>query len=221
MSYRFLTFEKNEAVALVTLNRPEKRNALSIAMREEIMDCLDRCEEDEAVKVLILTGAGASFCAGFDIGEFSQGNVQELFARSEVYHRRVHTFAKPLLAAINGPALAGGMDLAAMCDMRIASQTAVFGQPQVKMGLPAAYGLLCSVIVQQAVVRDLCLTGRRMDVGEALRIGFVGRVVSQDALMEDVLVTAKEVAAANAGAAAKAQFLKAQPEVFGKGGGTA
>ncbi len=213
MGYELLLCERKEAVAIITLNRPEKRNALSSALREEIVRCLDELGADDAVKAVVLTGAGPSFCAGFDLGELASGDMDRIFTEARGYHRAVYTFPKPLIAAVNGPALAGGMDLAIMCDMRIASEGASFGQPQVRMGVAAAYDLIRTVL-PEAVARELCLTGRRMDAQEALRLGFVNAVVSPDRLMEEAVGMAKSIAENRASPSTKLQFLKEQPPLF-------
>lgn len=213
MAYQFLKCEEQEGVAIMTLNRPEKRNALSTALREEIVRCLEELEKKEAVKVVVLTGAGPSFCAGFDLNEFATGKMEEILAQAVTYHHKVYTFSKPLIAAVNGPALAGGMDLAVMCDIRIASEAAAFGQPQVKMGILAAYDLIRTVI-PEAAAKELCLTGRRMEAQEALKLGLVNRVVPGEKLMEKALSLAREVAGSGASQMMKGQFLKEQPKLF-------
>lgn len=217
MAYQFLKCEEQEGIAVITLNRPEKRNALSTALREEIVRCLEELEKQEGVKVLVLTGAGPSFCAGFDLSEFAGGKMEEIFAQAVIYHREVYTFSKPLIVAVNGPALAGGMDLAVMCDIRIASEAAVFGQPQVRMGVPAAYDLIRTVL-SESVARELCLTGRRIDAQEASKLGLVSKVVPGEKLMEEALSLAREVAESGASQTMKGQFLKEQPKLFESGG---
>ena len=213
MAYQFLTCTVEASLATVTLNRPDKRNALSTALREELVRCLEALAAEEEVKVVILTGAGTTFCAGFDLSELATGDRKAIFAQAQAYHHRVYTFPKPLLAAVNGAALAGGMDLAIMCDLRIAAETAVFGQPQVRMGIPAAYELLRTVL-PETVVRELCLTGRRLDAQEALRLGLVNRVVSAARLLEETCALAQEVATSGASLAMKARFLQRQPSLF-------
>ena len=116
--------EESDGVAVLTLNRPEKRNALSRAARDEIVQRLDALEKSDAVRAVVLTGAAPAFCAGFDRAELAGGGMAEVFADAVEYHRRVYTFAKPLIGAVNGPALGGGCDLAAMCDFRLAATTA-------------------------------------------------------------------------------------------------
>ena len=213
MDYQFMKCEEEDAVAIITLNRPEKRNALSIALREELVRCLEELEKKEEVKVVVLTGAGPSFCAGFDLKEFAEGNMEKILTDAVTYHRKVYTFSKPLIAAVNGPALAGGMDLAVMCDIRIASKEAFFGQPQVRMGISAAYDLIRTVI-PETVARELCLTGRQMDAQEALSLGLISSTVPGEKLMEEALGAAKVVAGNKASLATKKQFLKEQPKLF-------
>jgi enoyl-CoA hydratase len=214
MTYKFLKCEIKDGIAIITMNRPDKRNALSTELRNEIVRCLLELEGDDSVKVVILTGSGASFCAGFDLKEFASGNMEEIFARAMAYHKKVYTFKKPLIASINGPALAGGMDLAAMCDIRISSSSAIFGQPQVKMGIPASYDLIRRVIPEM-IARELCLTGRQMDAQEALRVGFVSKVVPGERLMDEAIKLAREIAESKGAEATKAQFIKEQPILFG------
>ncbi len=216
MTYQFLQCEQEENVATVTLNRPEKRNALSIALRHEIVHCLDELEKQEAIKVVILTGTGPAFCAGFDLSELAGGKMQEIFAQAVAYHRKVYTFPKPLIAAVNGPALAGGMDLAVMCDVRIAAETATFGQPQVRLGIAAAYDLIRTAL-PEAIARELCLSGRQMDAQEALRVGLVNRVVPGEKLLEETHKLAREIAASQASQAMKQHFLTAQLSLFPEG----
>lgn len=191
--------ERQELVAVVTLTRPEKRNALSDALRRELAEAMAELEADDGVSVVILTGAGPAFCAGFDLSEFRPG--PEAFSNSSVWdsaqlmHERLQAFAKPLVGAINGPALAGGFDVAVQCDVRIASDTAVFGHPEIKFGAPTLFTIL-SRIVGGAVARDLALSGRRIDANEALRVGLVGKVVPPDRLMDETIAYAREIAEA-------------------------
>lgn len=213
MSYQYLKCAAQEGVAVITLNRPDKRNALSMALRSEIVCFLDEIAKNNEIKVVVLTGAGPVFCAGFDLSEFEAGNMEEIFPQSRTYHRKVYTFSKPLIAAVNGPALAGGMDLATMCDIRVASEMASFGQPQVKLGIPAAYDLIHTVLPENTA-RELCLTGRQIDAQEAFRVGLVNRIVPAPQLMEEVINLAKIVAVNKASHMNKQQFLKEQPKLF-------
>lgn len=212
MSYQYLTCQEQQGTALITLNRPEKRNALSLALRQEIVNCLAELEK-EGGGAVVLTGAGSTFCAGFDLSEFSADNMEQIFSDAVSYHRKVYTFPRPLIAAVNGNAYAGGMDLAVMCDIRIAADSAAFGQPQVKMGIPAAYDLI-RTLMPQAAAREICLTGRSIEAQEALRLGLVNRVVSGDKLMEEAMQLAREVTASGASGAMKKSFVSVQPDLF-------
>ena len=204
-----------DGVALLTVNRPEKRNALSRALRGELVQRLDELAKNDEVRAVVLTGAGPVFCAGFDRSEFAEGGMEEVFADATEYHRRVFTFEKPLIAAVNGPALGGGCDLAAMCDFRIAAATALFGQPQVKFGAAAAYDLM-RVVLGTSAAREMCLTGRTYDAEEALRIGLVNRVVVPEELVDAARTLAEEIASLPEGVAeaAKRGFVAGQPRLF-------
>ncbi len=206
---------EEDRTAVLTLNRPEKRNALSRALRAEIVERLDGLARSESVRAVVLTGAGPAFCAGFDRSEFSADGMEEVFADAMEYHRRVYTFAKPLIAAVNGSALGGGCDLAAMCDFRLAATTAVFGQPQVRFGAAAAYDLMRAVLGSGAA-REMCLTGRSYDAEAAHAIGLVNRVVEADELLGEALTVAREIAGLPEGVAesAKRGFISNQPRLF-------
>jgi enoyl-CoA hydratase len=207
--------EESDGVAVLTLDRPEKRNALSSALRKEIVDRLDALEGNDAVQVVVLTGAPPAFCAGFDRSELMSGEMAEIFAESMAYHHRVYTFAKPLIAAVNGPALGGGCDLAALCDFRLAATTASFGQPQVRFGAPAIYELMRAVIGTGAA-REMCLSGRSYGAEEALAIGLVNRVLEPGELLEAATALGREIASLPAGMpeTAKRSFLAQQPRLF-------
>jgi enoyl-CoA hydratase/carnithine racemase len=214
MAYEYLKLEHPDTgITCIKLNRPEKRNALSSQLRDELVNCLGELEADEFVRVVILTGEGPSFCGGFDLKEFASGDSDAIFKAATAYHRVVYTFSKPLIAAVNGPAFAGGMDLAAMCDLRVASETAIFAQPQVLMGVPAAYDLI-STVLPQSLARELCLTGRSMDVEEAKACGFVSRVSSPDQLLPESLALAQGVSDATASQSMKQQMVESQPDLF-------
>ncbi|CAM4293845.1 2,3-dehydroadipyl-CoA hydratase [Mycobacterium basiliense] len=183
----------DDGVATLTLDRPERRNALSIKVREEISDQLDNWATDPAVRAVVLTGAGSTFCAGFDLGEFAQADLApRIRDSSHRYHLAVWQFAKPLVAAVNGPAVGGGMDLSVLCDFRIASTNAVFGHPEIKFGAPPLFTPL-QWIVGMGVARDLCLTGRRIDATEALRVGLVNNVSEPGRVLDDALAVARTI----------------------------
>jgi enoyl-CoA hydratase len=185
-----------DGIAAVTLARPDKRNALSIRLRSELTDALAGWADDERVRVVILTGEGPAFSAGFDLGEFGQPELaRRIRHNSTAYHRAVWSFPKPAIAAVNGPAMGGGFDLALLCDMRIASTAASFGHPEIKFGAPPLFTPL-RWIVGDGIARDLCLTGRTIGAEEAQRIGLVSRVVEPGALLNEAQAAARQIAEA-------------------------
>lgn len=179
MSALVLVSEPADGIATITLNRPEKKNALSIAVRDEFSNALERLASLDTVKVVVIIGAGDTFSAGFDLREFDRLNddafAKTLWASSDRWHRACLEFPLPLLAAVNGPALAGGFDLAVMCDVRVAADTARFAHPEITFG-DVVYGPLHD-LVGGAVARDLCFSGRAVDAQEALRLHLVSTVV--------------------------------------------
>lgn len=191
-----LETDLSDGMATVVLNRPDSRNALSIALRDELSDLLLRWHDDDEVRSVVLTGAPPVFSAGFDLKEFAQPELARANRHSSTrYHRTLWSFPKPTIAAVNGPALAGGFDLAVLCDLRIASSEASFGHPEIKFGAPPLFTPL-RWIVGDGRARDLCLTGRRIDAAEAERFGLVSRVVAPNDLMSEALAVARQVAEA-------------------------
>jgi enoyl-CoA hydratase/carnithine racemase len=185
-----------DGIATLRLEQPERRNALSIAMRDAISDTLEAWTTDDRVRVVVLTAAGSSFCAGFDLKEFAKPELaQTIRDSSRRYHLAVWQFPKPVIAAVNGAALGGGFDLCLLCDMRIASPDAVFAHPEIKFGAPPLFTPL-QWIVGAGIARELCLTGRQVDAAEAHRIGLVNTVTGADRLAEDALATARVMAEA-------------------------
>jgi 3-hydroxypropionyl-coenzyme A dehydratase len=187
---------RERGIALLTLDRPEKRNALSLWVREQIVETLKAWRDDGAVRVVVLTGAPPAFCAGFDLEEFgAPALARAIRYSSTAYHHTVWSFPKPVVAAVNGPALGGGFDLSLLCDLRIASTEAVFAHPEVKLGAPPLFTPL-RWIVGDGLARDLCLTGRRIGAEEAERIGLVSRVVEPERLLDAALEVAGTIAEA-------------------------
>jgi enoyl-CoA hydratase len=172
-------------IATLTLNRTEKKNALSIALRDALSDAMDALAVDEGVKTVVITGAGNVFSSGFDLREFQQPELSDqLWASSDRFHATVLQFPLPLVAAVNGPAIAGGFDLAVMCDLRVAAETARFAHPEIEFG-DVVYGPLHD-LVGGAVARELCFTGRVVEATEAKSLGLVSSVVPAGALMDEV-----------------------------------
>lgn len=172
-----LTGPDEHGVAVITLNRPEKKNALSIALRDEVTALIGGLSADRSVKALIITGSGGNFSAGFDLREFGitePGHAERLWESSDLFHHAVHRFPLPVIAAVDGVAYAGGFDLAILCDLRIATHRAEFAHPESAFGA-VVYGPLHD-LVGGAIARDLVLTGRAIDAQTALRLHLVSEV---------------------------------------------
>jgi enoyl-CoA hydratase/carnithine racemase len=184
-------------VAEIRLARPEKRNALSIELRLELAATLNAVGADPEMRSTILTGAPPAFCAGMDTTEFGgdEANRRALWQANDAFTTALLEHPKPLIAAVNGPALGGGFVLALLCDLRLASAGARFGFPELARGIPASYGAARAAL-PVAVARDLCLTGRVVDAEEALRLGIVSAVEPDDARLLGLARTrAREIAA--------------------------
>jgi enoyl-CoA hydratase/carnithine racemase len=187
----------DDGVAVITLNRPEKKNALSIALREEAVEILGRLAGDQAVKALVVTGSGGCFSAGFDLREFAvtgPRHQERLWQSSDLFHHAVLRFPVPVIAAVDGIAYGGGFDLAVLCDLRIATHRAAFAHPEAAQA-PVVYGPLHD-LVGGAVARELVLTGRQVDAAEALRLHLVTEVTDPGQLMERSLALARQVSRA-------------------------
>ena len=190
-----LAISERGRVAVVTLQRPEKRNALSVDLRIELQDAFERLAGDGSVGCIMLTGAGTAFCAGMDTSQFGGDldNRRRLVETSTGAFQAVGQCPKPVLAAVNGPALAGGFALALLCDIRIASETATFGYPELPIGIPPSYASARAAL-SPAVARELCLTGRVIDAAEALRVGVVTEVCPPGELRERTTEVAEKIA---------------------------
>ena len=174
-----------DGVVTLTLDRAENKNARCFALRDELSDALDDLGGDEAVKTVVVTGAGDVFSAGFDLREFQQPELaDQLWASSDRFHATVLRFPLPLVAAVNGPAIAGGFDLAVMSDVRVAADTARFSHPEIEFG-DVVYGPLHD-IVGGGLARELCFTGRVVEAQEAKALGLVSSVVPVDELASEV-----------------------------------
>lgn len=201
MNYEHLLVEISDAVAVITLNRPKVLNALNAALLNELDAALDTLEANDAVRAVILTGAGEkAFAAGADIQELaalSGVEGQALAERGQRIFRKFETLGKPVIAAINGFALGGGCELAMAASIRIAGETARLGQPEVKLGLIPGYGgsqRLPRLIGKGAALK-LLLTGEMIPATEALRIGLVDEVVPASELLSRARAMASAVAA--------------------------
>jgi enoyl-CoA hydratase len=202
MAYEHLQVEIDEAVALVTVNRPAVLNALNAASISELEQAMLQVRDDAAVRVVILTGAGTkAFVAGADIKEMSSLSPVEGYEYARTGQRLldlIENLGKPVIAAVNGFALGGGNELAMACTVRVAADTARFGQPEIKLGLIPGYAgtQRLSRLVGQGRALHLLLTGEAIDAQEAWRIGLVNRVVPAADVLSEARTLATSLAAA-------------------------
>jgi enoyl-CoA hydratase/carnithine racemase len=211
-----LLLEHRGPVAVLTLNRPERRNALSIELRYELAQALAELARDASVNSLLVTGTGPAFCSGMDVTQFGGDleNRRHIVTSSIKAFGAVGNFPLPVIAAVNGPAIAGGFALALLCDIRIATSTARFGFGELPRGIPPSYAAARAAL-PAAVARELALTGRIVHAGEAPDLGIVSEVVEPEALMPRAMELA-EAAAAPVGAVTKRRILLERKQLFGR-----
>lgn len=198
-SYETLRLDRQGRVAIITINRPDKRNALNIKTREEGAALLDQLRDDDSVGVVVFTGAGdKAFVAGADIGEFAGRTAitQRDVMTTRSLFTAIDTFPKPVIAMINGYCLGGGCELALACDIRIASQNASFGQPEINLGIiPGGGGTQrLTRLVGEGKAMEMILTGEIIDANTAFAIGLVNHVVPADQLQTKTLEIATRIA---------------------------
>ncbi|TAM60736.1 crotonase [bacterium] len=200
LEYQNLLIEQDGAIATITINRPDKLNALNEQTLKELAEVLDDANNDAEVRVVILTGAGKAFVAGADIAELNalpsavEGMRKARYGQSLT--KKIERMRKPVIVAVNGFALGGGCELAMAGDFRIASEKAKFGQPEVNLGLCPGYGGTQRLprLVGRGMGMYLCLTGEMIDAQEAWRIGLVEKVVPADQLLPEAKRIAKLIA---------------------------
>lgn len=201
MDYKNLLFKVKDEIGYLTLNRPDKLNSLSTELMDELRHVLDMIEADPKVRVVILTGSGRAFSAGFDID--TKVDEPEIYERSadewrSLLKQNIDTFlkiwhsGKPYIAAINGYALAGACELAQLCDIKIASERAVLGEPEIRFGTGPPV-LITPFSVGLAKAKELLLTGETLSAQEAERLGMINRVVPHDQLMAECEKTARKL----------------------------
>ncbi len=190
MGYPTLTYQHDESgIATIALSMPEKRNAISAQMINDLLRALDQAEENHA-RVVILTGSGKAFCAGMDLDEMQnlarqtqQKNLEDARRITKLLYK-VYSFPNPVIAAVNGPAIAGGCGIATVADFTLAVPEAKFGYTEVKLGLmPALVSVFLRRRIADRAVRDLLLTGKIIDAAEAFRIGLITEIVPPETLM--------------------------------------
>lgn len=197
MTYNALTLEHANQIATITLNRPDKRNAISTEMIEDLLAALGACEHERSTRVVIITGAGKAFCSGMDLdalkavaGQSTDQNLEDSKRMARMF-RRLYDFPKPLIAAVNGPAIAGGCGIATLCDFTLAVPDAKFGYTEVRIGfIPAIVSVFLIRQIGEKRARDLLLTGRIFAAEEAQQLGLVNAIVAPEKLLD----TARELA---------------------------
>ncbi|MFY9700921.1 MAG: enoyl-CoA hydratase-related protein [Terriglobales bacterium] len=197
MNYKTLTLTLDSALATITLNRPDKRNAVSYELIDDLIRALDEVSKSSA-RILILTGAGKAFCSGLDlddlkalIGRTPEQNLKDSRTMVSLF-RSLYEFPKPTIAAVNGAAVAGGTGLALLCDFTLAVPEAKFGYTEVRIGfVPAIVSTFLLRQVGEKIARDLLLTGRIFDAAEALKMGLINEIVPAEKLLD----RARELAA--------------------------
>jgi enoyl-CoA hydratase len=198
MAYENLLTETRERVAIITLNRPQRLNALNDAIADELKDALAGYDADPAISVIVITGSAKAFAAGADIGAMAEWSYAKVLGDNYITRNweAVRHTRKPVIAAVAGYALGGGCELAMTCDFIIAADTAKFGQPEITIGTMPGFGGTQRLprAVGKAKAMDWCLTGRMIDAAEAEKAGLVSRVVPADKLMEETLAIAAQIA---------------------------
>mgnify|MGYP000574873768 CR=1 FL=1 len=198
MAYETLLTEVDDAVAIITLNRPDALNAFNNALMDELTEALDRFDNEATIGCIVITGSKKAFAAGADIKEMREQSYLDAYYADFITRNweRASRMRKPVIAAVSGYALGGGCELAMMCDFILAAENAKFGQPEIKLGVMPGWGGTQRLVkaVGKAKAMDLILTGRMMDAAEAESAGLVARVVPHDKLMGEALTAAKAVA---------------------------
>jgi len=195
--YKTILLEKREGYAIITMNRPREMNALSGEMRSELTDVLNHLENDETIRVLIMTGGEYVFSAGMDIKEMAALDDEEIasyFGSIMQYLKKIYTYRKPVIAAVGGIALGGGFNIATVCDLIVASESAIFGHPELKFGLNPLFSPL-KHLVGMAKAKEISMLGEPIGAKEALRIGLVNKVATPEKFMDEAINMAKGLAA--------------------------
>ena len=200
MDYKNILFTVEEGLAMITFNRPKALNAMNSETMRELSDAVNACKADEAIKVVILTGTGEkAFVAGADIAQMQNFRPQEVVSFMELGHetlRQMETMPKPVIAAVNGFALGGGTEISLACDIRFASEKAVFGQPEILIGIIPGWGgtQRLSRIIGIGRAKELIMSGEQINARRAYEIGLVNRICTPEALIQETQKFARKLA---------------------------
>jgi len=195
MNYRTIIQDTRQGYSIITMNRPHEMNALSQEMRREIQACFTSLADDGDTSAVILTGGDFIFSAGVDIKEMTAlaaDEIDDYFKSISEYLKQIYTFRKPVIAAVGGIALGGGFNLATVCDMIIASESAIFSHPELKFGLNPLFTPL-KELVGTAKAKEIAMIGEPIAAREALRIGLVNMVVPPDKILSEAVIMAEEL----------------------------
>ena len=198
MAYEYILTEVHDRVGLVRINRPRALNALNAALMAELADALADFDADDAIGAMVITGNDRAFAAGADIKEMSEASSVDMLTTDLIGGwDRVAEMDKPVIAAVSGYALGGGCELAMMCDMIVASESAIFGQPEINLGvIPGAGGTQRLVrAVGKTLAMEVILNDRRLTAEEAYQFGLVNRVYPKESYLDEALKLANEIAA--------------------------
>ena len=198
MTYELILAEKKGRVGLVTLNRPKQMNALNAQVMQELAKALYAFDADEGVGCIVITGNEKAFAAGADIAAMKDYSYMDAYKANYITRdwEHIRNIRKPVIAAVAGYALGGGCELTMLCDLAIAAENAMFGQPEINLGIMPGSGGTQRMprFTSKAIAMDVCLTSRMLDAQEALRAGLVSRVVPVEKLMEEAMAVAEKIA---------------------------
>jgi enoyl-CoA hydratase len=198
MELKYVLYEKKDFIATITLNRPEKLNALNREVLADLLKALEEAEKDQEVRAVVLVGAGRSFCAGADVTEFTKSprEVREFIDLGREVFEFIWNMSKPVIAAVHGYALGGGFELVLACDLVVASSNAFFGSTEVNLGIVPGWGATQKLLalVGPSKTRELVMLGEPFSAEEALKLGIVNRVVPPEKLLEEAMGIARKLA---------------------------
>lgn len=197
MKFADVLYEKDGRVAVLTLDDQKKLNALSAGIRQGLIEAFQEVEKDDEIKVAVVTGAGRTFCAGADITGFDFSPKGAKAFLNDVFHALTigENVKKPVIAAVNGLALGGGLELAIGCDIIIASEKAKFGVPEINLGLLPGFAIVrLQQIIGRSKSKEMCMTGEAISAEEAFRLNLVSKVVPPEKLMEEAMALAHKIA---------------------------
>jgi len=205
MAYDTILYENEDGAGIITMNRPERRNALSPALVREMTDVLEKIRDDETIKAVIISGGEKFFCSGMDLKEPSENLLDEI----RKFYKLIENADMPVIAAINGHCLAGGLEMAISCDLRIAAEDATFGLPEIQFGALAIGGATQRLprLIGMGKAKELHFMGEPIDAQEAYRIGLVNKIVPAASVMDEAKKMAGTLALRSRSALKMAKFL--------------